>query len=546
MNRKYLSMFLCFLLVCGGIYFLLTKGGETEGENKDPVAEIIELELDGQVITDLTPPLYVSQQGQVMVPVSRLEELFQCAVQVYKNEEYIIRKNTDRLELSESRQEVERLGQDVYVAASLISGTLGYDMQWDQTKNQLKLADRYPGRSMLPESYDYRQEDRAPQVKNQGTLGTCWSFASLMALESTLLPFEDFEFSEDHMTRKNSFGLSQNDGGEYTMSLAYLLSWQGPVLEEDDPYGDGYSPDGLKPVKHLQEVNVLKEKDYDGIKEAVFRYGGVQSSLYTSMQDYNSRSSYYNRNLFSYCYLGEEKPNHDVVIVGWDDKYPKENFDAQVPGDGAFLCINSWGEEFGENGYFYVSYYDVNIGVYNIVYTKVEEADNYDHIYQTDLCGWIGQLGYGREDVYFANVYEAGEQESLAAAGFYATGKNSTYEIYVSRQVVDGESLNDRVPVASGSLDEAGYYTIPFEIPIELEDKERFAVIVRMVTPGAVHPAAIEYRSDENKANVDTTDGEGYISLHGDSWENVEQTQNCNICLKAYTFSREVRPVPEG
>ena len=50
------------------------------------------------------------------------------------------------------------------------------------------------------------------------------------------------------MSLRNSFHFSQNAGGEYTMSMAYLLAWQGPVLEEEDPYGDGYSPDGLRPA----------------------------------------------------------------------------------------------------------------------------------------------------------------------------------------------------------------------------------------------------------------------------------------------------------
>ena len=44
----------------------------------------------------------------------------------------------------------------------------------------------------------------------------------------------------------NHFLLGQDEGGEYTMSMAYLLSWEGPVWESEDPYGDGFSPDGLK------------------------------------------------------------------------------------------------------------------------------------------------------------------------------------------------------------------------------------------------------------------------------------------------------------
>ena len=101
------------------------------------------------------------------------------------------------------------------------------------------------------------------------------------------------------------------------------------------------------------------------------------------------------------------------MIVGWDDNYPKENFNEQPQGDGAFLCVNSWGEEFGQKGYFYVSYYDSNIGRSNISYTKVEENNNYQNIYQTDLCGWVGQMGYGEENAWFSNIYEARGKEDV-------------------------------------------------------------------------------------------------------------------------------------
>ena len=53
--------------------------------------------------------------------------------------------------------------------------------------------------------------------------------------------------------------MDQNAGGDYIMSLAYLLSWQGPVTEEEDPYHDGISPVGLKAAKHVQEVRILPE-----------------------------------------------------------------------------------------------------------------------------------------------------------------------------------------------------------------------------------------------------------------------------------------------
>lgn len=392
----------------------------------------------------------------------------------------------------------------------------------------------------LPSAYDYRKTGRAPQIGNQGSLGTCWAFASLKALESSLLPGKSLELSVDHMTLHNSFSMSQDAGGEYTMSMAYLLAWQGPVLESEDPYGDGYSPDGLKPCLHVQDIQILPAKDYEAIKQAVYRYGGVQSSLYTSMRNYQSESVYYNRTTNSYCYIGDEKPNHDSVIIGWDDNYSKDNFNMGLEGDGAFICTNSWGEDFGDQGYFYVSYYDTNIGVHNIVYTGVEPADNYDHNYQSDLCGWVGQIGYGRDSAWFANAYTAGKGENLEAAGFYATDQNTDYELYVARHLGEkaDQTFGQRVKVAEGRLRYAGFYTIPLDQKIVLDDDEKFAIIVKITTPGTVHPVAIEYDAGDGMAEIDLSDGEGYLSFDGDKWEHVEETQKCNVCLKAYTSNR--------
>ncbi|MEG2700140.1 MAG: lectin like domain-containing protein, partial [Hungatella sp.] len=385
----------------------------------------------------------------------------------------------------------------------------------------------------LPSAYDNRLIGRAPKVKNQGDLGTCWAFASLTAIESALLPEEAFDFSEDHMSISNSFHLKQDDGGEYSMAMAYLLAWQGPVLEQDDPYGDGSSPAGLSPVKHVQEIQILPSKDYDKIKEGVILYGGVQSSLYTALQ----KDAYQ-----SYCYTGTEEANHDVVIVGWDDDYPREKFAVPPEKNGAFLCVSSWGEGFGDGGYFYVSYEDRNLGIYNVVYTGIDSTDRYEHIYQSDLCGWIGQMGYGHESAYGANVYRSDSAQSLLAAGFYATDIHTTYEIYVIDNLKANTDIqtafSKRKVLACGSLDQAGYYTIELDHPVALKKGERFAVMVKLTTPGTVHPLAIEYQSDQNPGRVEIGDGEGYISYRGTDWESTEEKYHSNLCLKAYTVDR--------
>ena len=190
------------------------------------------------------------------------------------------------------------------------------------------------------------------------------------------------------------------------MALAYRTAWKGPVLEEDDPYGDGYSPDFLEAKVHLQEAVNLPQKDYEAIKTAILRWGGVQSSFYSDMEFATSNSSYYNAKNASYYYPGKNIANHDIVIVGWDDEYPRENFNVYPDQDGAFLCRNSWGSQFGDGGYFYISYEDTNIAMTNLVYSRVDSTDNYDQIYQSDLLGWLGDYGIWRAGgVVFQRLY---------------------------------------------------------------------------------------------------------------------------------------------
>lgn len=52
--------------------------------------------------------------------------------------------------------------------------------------------------------------------------------------------------------------------------------------------------------------------------------------------------------------------DHAIIIVGWDDNYPKENFpeDCRPSENGAWIAHNSWGT-WGGDGTFYISYEDV-------------------------------------------------------------------------------------------------------------------------------------------------------------------------------------------
>lgn len=504
--------------------------------------------VDNKELTNEKNGIYMDENLNIMVPFSYLRDSFNCSAHLYEEEKLMIEKRSDVLtfQLDEASVSVNDEEEPIssamtyrdgeyYVDMKVIADKLQFNYNWDIEKNQAIAVNTAEENSILPPQYDLRTRGRTPKVKDQGTYGTCWAFAALSAMESVLLPEEEYEFAPDHMSIQNSFVLEQADGGEYTMGMAYLTAWQGPVYEADDPYGDGTSPEGLAPVKHVQEVQLIDGKDFEKIKEAVFKYGGVQTAIYSALKSSQTYSPYYNGENNAYCYMGAEKPNHEILIIGWDDNYPAENFNLELEGDGAFLCQNSWGDSFGDGGVFYVSYYDVNIGTHNVVYTGIEEPDNYDKIYQSDLCGWVGQLGYNKDSIYAANVFTAESEEVLKAAGFYATGKETAYELYVVKDFKNETSLQHRVLAASGKVANAGYYTIDFDREFIVEPGEKYAVVLYITTPGSVHPMAIEYKADEFTSEVDLTDGEGYISSKGNTWERTEENQDCNLCLKVYS-----------
>ncbi|WP_176762245.1 lectin like domain-containing protein [Eubacterium oxidoreducens] len=491
--------------------------------------------------------LYVSEELEVMMPVDMLRECFACSAHIYNKKKLVVDKGTTTFtvklqadsycvngENHEAEHVLEKKQDTYYVSTAVLSEVFGYTYKWD-AKNNMATIVSGDNEIEFPKTYDLREEGRTGEILNQGAYGTCWAFAALSSMESILLPENSQQFSVDHMSISNSFSSNQYDGGDYTMGMAYLTAWQGPVLEEDDPYGDGKSEDSLEAVYHVQEIQLITDKDYDAIKQAVMLYGGVQTSIYNSMTNgysSNAQYSYYNK---SYYYNGDARPNHDIVIVGWDDDYSKENFVSTPEGDGAFICQNSWGKSFGDDGFFYVSYYDTNIGNNNVVYTGIEAVDNYDSIYQSDLCGWVGQIGYGSDSVYGANIYTAKEDESLSAVGFYVTSEDTDYEVYAVQDYENTDSLDDAILLASGNKKNSGYYTVDFSQKLHLEKGHQFAVMIKISAPDNDHPLAIEYRADNFSQDAIITDGEGYISISGKDWVSVEETYSCNLCIKAYT-----------
>ncbi len=122
------------------------------------------------------------------------------------------------------------------------------------------------------------------------------------------------------------------------------------------------------PRKYLTYPRRSGSLDNDNIKAALQTTGALYTTVYWS-------NTYYNTSSRAYYYSGTSGSNHAVTIVGWDDTYSRNNFNPAAPGDGAFIVKNSWGTSWGNNGYFYLSYYDSMAGNRLTAFTGESSTD---------------------------------------------------------------------------------------------------------------------------------------------------------------------------
>lgn len=561
--KKSISAVMVFILVC-----LIVTPVTASGINPDVM-------IDGEYInfTEDTGRPYVDKNGRTMVPVRITTESIGAVVTwepdlqvaiIEKGEETVIvplGKNYIYHGGIKISNDAEATTKDnrMFLPIRVVMEAFGYDVGWEQaTYTVLLLSQDYKNNNNnngsdnnttpeepvdnnnegFPKIYDARDLNKITSIKNQGEIGTCWAFAALGALEAAMMPEHNYDFSEDHISLNHGYDLSQDAGGDYKIALSYLTSWKGPIMEELDPYGDGKTVDA-KAVVHLQEARILPDKNIEAVKKAVMEYGAVHSSVYSPILAGDYQSIYYNETTSSLYNFDKNVPNHDVIIVGWDDNYKAENFTVMPPGDGAFLVKNSWGNDFGVDGYYYVSYYDMKIATDNVIYTRVDSNNNYNNIYQYDEFGWTRALGYTTDTAYFANVFTAKASEALKAVSFYATGPNTSYEVYIVENYTGIDSLPNMTYVTKGKFEYAGYYTVDLPKDVLLEQGKKFGVVVKITTPGERYPVAIEM-NDENSwvSKAIVNEGESFISYNGQAWQDTSVSENANVCLKAFTNNR--------
>jgi hypothetical protein len=225
-----------------------------------------------------------------------------------------------------------------------------------------------------------------------------------------------------------------------------------------------------------------------------------------------------------------------VSIVGWHDNVPH----FETAGTGAWLVKNSWGTDFGNNGYFWLAYNSSCME--EIAYLEYKDYDPYEKLYYWDEAGWVDDHGYEDASAWMADIFTSTQDGSLTHVDFWTTSNNAQYEIHV---YLDGDISNGLENLAtsqSGTCQELGYYSVPLAAPVSLTSGQPFTIAVKMTTPGYDDPIPVE---EVREGFVDPPiQGEvSYArSVDTGAWDDLA-SQGYNACLRARVRSKAATAV---
>ncbi|CAN4109987.1 unnamed protein product [Withania somnifera] len=208
------------------------------------------------------------------------------------------------------------------------------------TKGNLKLTN-----TVLPETKDWREAGIVSPVKDQGKCGSCWTFSTTGALEAAYAQAfgKGISLSEQQLVdcagTFNNFGCN---GGLPSQAFEYIKFNGGLDTEEAYPYTGKsgickFSKANIG-VQVIDSVNITLGAENE-LKYAValVRPVSVAFEVIKGFKQYKS-------GVYTSADCGDTPMdvNHAVLAVG----YGVEN------GIPYWLIKNSWGADWGENGYF--------------------------------------------------------------------------------------------------------------------------------------------------------------------------------------------------
>lgn len=355
-------------------------------------------------------------------------------------------------------------------------------------------------------------EGYATPIKPQKS-GTCWVCAGSTSMESSYLKMNGEVISIDETELCDYIYDDDKAEGYYVKPGVDRYDYGGWAWMISERLSNGYG-----------DYTIVEACNYEGasieeMQEIIRTYGGLNVAVNDAHQSYVGRFD-------GYLTLNDSKSDdfdHAVVIVGWDDNFPREYFVKEASQDGAWLAQNSGGNAFWDGGYYWISYD-----------TPFEEqtvfilSDDYDHVAAYD-AGATNFFSTG-STTKTANVFH--DEGDLRAVGLYIPEKNEAVHIYIC-----DESMGTILYEQEAFFEQSGYHVVDLDTPISVKD---YSIVVEYSGAAAVEGESwdnvfIEYRVFANP-------GESFVWVNGEwvdiSSENIQETLNIdfvpnNCCIKA-------------
>ena len=213
----------------------------------------------------------------------------------------------------------------------------------------------------LPDNYDWRTKGVVGDVKDQGQCGSCWAFSAIGSLESQLaiLKNTNYILSEQEIVDcvKNVDRCCNGcNGGEMYAVYDYL---SGTEDELESNYLYTATDGSCKAVKSSVPYNVSGYKSIIPKNEYILKYylyniGPISIGVNANRDWQLYKSGIYDPDTEK-CPNSMRDIDHGVVLVG----YGSDN------GLDYWTIRNSWGKDWGENGYIRISRGKNTCGVAN-------------------------------------------------------------------------------------------------------------------------------------------------------------------------------------
>jgi C1A family cysteine protease len=196
-----------------------------------------------------------------------------------------------------------------------------------------------------PASFDYRTKGSVGRVKDQGGCGSCWAFSAVANLEGVyhIKHRQLLNLSEQQLVDCSTNDQGCN-GGFMDTAFQYIIDNGGIQTSQSYPYtgydGQCYA-DPSQAVVQVTGFQFAGTEDEQQIKQFLVQNGPLSVALNADLL-----MNYYGGILTADSWeCDPEGLNHGVAIVGYGNEFGQEYW----------IVRNSWGESWGENGYFRIA-----------------------------------------------------------------------------------------------------------------------------------------------------------------------------------------------